>query len=482
VSLHKAILSPNENDELSSTGGQATRLAMFIPNQPGIGNRPMTERAFIKICGLFTIGFLLTTALSPNFKISGALPTVRAEDLLTVFGALFLLLNRKGLPRARGAFQWGIVYLFAVSCISLVLNGNIFIFSDSIELYKYVKLFTVCVFAYHGAPYVFSHLKYCGPFLLLLALLNVIQYFGLFSFNETLALLYSPQDQLAGFAESAPNNKRLLGLMGNPNVNAAFWFLAMIFTASADIKYKTCYIALCALLIVGTQSRGMIVGAASVALVYFLHARINGKRRIYIICTASIFVYLLLVYAAPYLNYIGAGMNEGVLEDDSFTIRIEVWNRLWELAKERPLFGYGGGKQYFYDNGIYPDNEYILYIYRWGFAGLVCYCLLYWQGVKSVFFSGRPTQWIGLSSIGLIFSAVFNVPLTDPRVSIIYAALMGLLAQRDKEGKEGKRRTENVPTHGRESYNNCFRGTTVKQDLTERSAGDPSRGPGLQSG
>jgi O-antigen ligase len=398
----------------------------------------MSDHSFNRYSGWFSIAFLLGAAFSPNIKITSSTPSIRAEDVVAVVGVLYLIFNGKGLPRLYGSFQWGVIYLFVVAGISLAINGNLFNFSDLIELYKYAKLLVVSVFAYHGARYVFSYLRFSGPFVIALVVLNVIQYFGLFSFNDALASLYASPDQLAGFIESSPQSKRLLGLMGNPNVNAAFWFLSVVLLMSSNVRFKAVYVILCALMIVASQSRGMLVGAVCAAIIYFLRARMTAKKRFWVVCSVIAMMYVLFFHAAPYLNYIAVGMQANVVEDGSFTERIDVWTRLWDLALDRPMFGYGGAKQFFYDNAIYPDNEYILYLFRWGIAGLIGYCMLYWDGIISIFRSDHRSYCIGVSSVGLICAAIFNVPLTDPHISVLFSLLMGLLLYTRRE--YGKRR------------------------------------------
>lgn len=98
-------------------------------------------------------------------------------------------------------------------------------------------------------------------------------------------------------------------------------------------------IAMTIVAIVGTYSRGGMVGLIVVGLSFFVLAR---KRRVATLAAASVIV-VGLVNFAPSEWWERMGTTQSYQKDSSATGRIEAWQTSWNLAADRPVVGGGFG-------------------------------------------------------------------------------------------------------------------------------------------
>jgi O-antigen ligase len=214
--------------------------------------------------------------------------------------------------------------------------------------------------------------------------------------------------------------------MGNPNNNAVLFLFFSIFffpEKGADLRKRIIfYVSVFA--VFACQSR---TGFIALAVVYFLGAWLLHF-------SARNYFFDLLIFSGMYgveilLGNIYIGSLAGnIMQQHSVRGRLETWKMLWEMIRLKPVLGYGPYKEYFYDNKIYPENEYILYTWRYGFAGLLIYC--WWLGY-SVFTGWRDRQRresinLLLFTVVMVITAITNTPLTSTYILIMFAILSGL--------------------------------------------------------
>ena len=103
-------------------------------------------------------------------------------------------------------------------------------------------------------------------------------------------------------------------------------------------------------------------------------------------------------------------------DNNSLRGRFEVWQYLFEMVKEKPVFGYGPYKQYFYQNEIYSESEYILYLWRYGIIGLLMYItwiiIPLWKNLKAA----AENRFYILIAVAIMITAITNNPLTNQMI------------------------------------------------------------------
>jgi O-antigen ligase len=98
---------------------------------------------------------------------------------------------------------------------------------------------------------------------------------------------------------------------------------------------------------------------------------------------------------------------------------------------EKPLFGYGPDKNYFYTNNLYSESEYVLITWRYGFIGFFAYLtfLLYplYTRIKDNVQNYLPLL---LFTIAIFLTAITNNPISFPPILILYAYIAGVFIKR----------------------------------------------------
>ena len=109
------------------------------------------------------------------------------------------------------------------------------------------------------------------------------------------------------------------------------------------------------------------------------------------------------------------------------------------MIKESPIIGYGVNKQYFYERGLYSENEYILMMWRYGAIGLLLYLGMFfiplWNYFKRRKEEGKLQKGF-LFLIIIVTVALTNNPYQDKTIMVLNAAMLGLtwpLLNREKQ-------------------------------------------------
>lgn len=337
-----------------------------------------------------------------------------------------------------------IILFFAVFVLFVILiNPNKAHLTEYFEIYKILKYGTIYTFSI----YYFStskHLKKVNEFIiisfLILVVFNLLHYFDVFNFNKNVTILYDSDGRDVQFfglnSLGLPGPKRMIGTMGNPNDNSILFLFYFVYfqSISSEVKkkkitiYKIFYF-IAFLMIVMCQSRTGLIAALFVFCTGFLLRNKKEEKIIKYLFDLIIFtllIVLLFVFEKNSgVNYLG---NTNIIEFDenaSVRGRFEVWSYLLEMWSQKPLFGYGPNKEFMYANSIYPENEYIFYLWRFGIIGLVFYLLLmFFPAIK--FLKNKPENRLLIYTTILIsVVALTNNPYSNPKFLIIIALIVG---------------------------------------------------------
>lgn len=377
---------------------------------------------------------LLSIFLLPYIHVGG-FPALRITDILfvpvLVLVALNLQLYKWGYAKVIGVF--GVLMACSVA-INLSING----FSDFFEFYKLFKYLVYTLFFALFAHKV-NFQTTINWILGLLIAFNLLHYLDIWRFNELIEPFYAWGPHIETFGLNSlgePATKRLLGTMGNPNVNAIL-FLCLIcvyaYLRRNGNKYAHAGYFISFLMMLACQSRtGIIAFVAILALEIWLY-RIPLKNALYNI-GSMIVIYLLFRFgtyqdthgeATQYLENAASGE---VMETVSVKGRVNVWKHLWGMVQDKPFFGFGPYKRYFYQNEIYAESQYMLMLWRYGFVGLFAY--IFWivyplYRLYRMKFNQKQVPLIMFTVVVLITSLTNN-PINDPRLLMMLALMIGM--------------------------------------------------------
>ena len=101
---------------------------------------------------------------------------------------------------------------------------------------------------------------------------------------------------------------------------------------------------------------------------------------------------------------------------------------MWEMIKEKPVFGHGPYKEFFYAQNLHPDGEYVLMLWRYGVIGFAFYLGSVWLPVffkRDVFRTDDGRRML-LFAIVIAVTALTNVPMNKPNVLMMLALITGI--------------------------------------------------------
>jgi len=245
---------------------------------------------------------------------------------------------------------------------------------------------------------------------------------------------YSPEWHLSSFSLDSlgEGDKRLLGTMGNPNNNGIiFGFFCAFFLAgigkNKKSKLSNLFLLLVSIiLLIMTQSRTIFVAFFAMYLGYWLLSGGSKRQLIYLVIISY---FILLFINLLEFKYTSLLWTKDLVENTSWTARLEIWDFLFDMIKKSPWIGYGPNKDFFYQNNLYSENEYIVITWRYGYIGLVFYLLWILMPVFTAIKSKNmiSSRIIILFSIIILVSALTNNPLSEPRIMALYATLCGIM-------------------------------------------------------
>lgn len=354
---------------------------------------------------------------------------LRLEDLLLPF-AVFLIL-----PEIKLLKNWYFLILISwgiYGVLTMAINGRLGYVNDYFELYKLLKY---AIFAVLFYIYFKENTNFYSPVtivFLVLVIFNLLHYYNVFHFNESLMPEFVTNKlQLDFFGKNSIgelDTKRILGTMGNPNMNGIlFSFFAVYYMRFLKIQqwhFGKLFFFIAVSLVLLTQARTGILALSICVLFFIFLERLSFQIIIKLfigISVALIVVKMMDQYSFGYLS----NSKFNVDENGSLRGRLEVWTELWAMIKEKPIFGYGINKNYFYTRKLYSENEYFLMVWRYGIIGLSLYLatlfapLRYLKSWKMV--HTEKSTFFVLLLLVFTLNSLTNNPFSNPILQLLFA-------------------------------------------------------------
>jgi len=245
---------------------------------------------------------------------------------------------------------------------------------------------------------------------------------------------------------------RIIGTIGNPSFFAIInIFFLFYFFGNYLINNKSKYFILgciSILFVFISQSRTNVAIMFLMILIflitfkrcYWIHVKSKFVINVTLFLSISLcvpFVYLLIKYSI--LTYLVSGITtvyeKGLLSQNSFNTRFNIWNDYYQLIIRQPWFGYSSNKGFY--QYAFADNNYIFILYKYGVIGLLLYLIsltyilsrLY-KIVRSV---GEPIV-ISLFFLGvvLMLSSLTAETIEGIRITPVFFMLSGIILSNDK--------------------------------------------------
>lgn len=381
--------------------------------------------------------FLIFASLClPALAIGEQYPSIHWFDIGLPFMLLLLFMNRS---------KFYLNWLHALSLLmaiyvgfTILIQGHASTISDYFEIYKWLKFGVVLLFF---SLLDFNLFKKFVPILfLMLVLINLAHFFNFPGINKLLENHYNGGIQLQFFGKNSlgePAVKRMVGTMGNPNINALLFSFFSIFFLPIHFQPKRFFLFLTALTMVFLcQSRtALVVVLGLLTYLAIFQSQIWTRRQwLQILIGLSISYLLAWMLATSFFKYsaYSSSLLDGTaLYSGSVRGRFETWSLLGQQIYEYPIFGHGPYKRYFYLNHIYAENEYILMTWRYGLLGLLVYLLLYWIPF-SQFSRTKNPRFIPFILVILLMSisALTNNPFTERNIEVLFCLALAWAYQR----------------------------------------------------
>lgn len=381
---------------------------------------------------ILSILIILSVTLIPDIKIAPGLPNLQLIDFLIPFILGSIYINRNNFKFDN---LYGLIILFGVYIVfTIIFNARYTAFRDYFEVYKIFKFLIVIVFfATTSIPNFKKRILY--PVFIALVVFNLLHYFNIFNFNTLLEKYYNGGDHIKFFGLNSlgqPDTKRMIGTIANSNNNAVlFMFFSVWFFPKKERSLKLLTPFFVSLLMVFLcQSRTSLVALFGFLLVVLLFNRENLKSFSVLISV------VLLAYLSSFIissnAYLGTLFDGNIANNSSLRGRFESWMHLWQMIKEKPIIGYSPFKEYFYENKLYSENEYILMTWRYGILGLLLYIALlgitFIKGIKNKLLD-EGIQLIIITTV-IAITSLTNNPLSNRVIIIFFGIAIGLFFNR----------------------------------------------------
>lgn len=375
-------------------------------------------------------GLLLISVLFfPDIKLGNNLPSFQFLDFGLPITVLLIFLNRNKLRLHK---YYLIILLFCCYIpISMAINGRLNVTNDYFEIYKLLKFLMLILFFSLLDHHYFSKLWF-KPIFIILIIVNLLHFYNVFGFHDLLIRVYGGT-HLEYFGLNSlkePATKRMTGLSGNPNINAViFGFYMVYFLPLKFNTQKFIWFLIACLMVFLCQSRTAIVAISFLFILIPVFQLSDWNWKKYLTMIFSIIGLYILSWAITTDFFTFQSYSNNVVSNSAMS-RIETWKYLGEMIIDKPIFGYGVNKNFFYNNELYSENEFILMTWRYGVIGLVLYLLLFLIPLKN-YIANRKTMILkksGILIIGIIMvTAITNNPFQDRSIMFLIALVFGLI-------------------------------------------------------
>lgn len=403
---------------------------------------------------LFSV-LLISVFLLPGFRIKPSFPEFQFTDVLFPILVVFLFFKKQSIVFGKYVFiTCGFIGLIL---LSIIINKRYTAYNDYFEIYKFLKFIVFVVFisqiTFKGTFDVFFKIVFY-----LLFVFNLFHYFDLFHFNARIEPYYASGVNLDFFGLNSIgqiDTKRMIGTLGNPNNNAiAFLFFVILFLPkSKDKIFNQISFYLSFIGFLACQSRTAFIVFGVIYVFYLFIGKIK-IRAIAVQLTILVGVFLLMqnidrIYSrqAYFVDgksgkdsgtkYLTSLMDGELHENTSINSRFETWQKLVVMIKQKPILGHSPNKQYFYDNNLYSENEYILILWRYGMVGFIFYLiwLLYPFFIAAFKWKYEYYSLLIYFSMVICITSLTNNPLSEPRLLMVYALVVGLFFKEYKANR-----------------------------------------------
>ena len=420
-------------------------------------------------------GFILTSIFFfPPFSIKEGLPAIETVDfLLPVIGLIVLLRWHEIQFKKVAVF---LLIFAAFIFLTIVVNDRLRYLSDHFEIYKLIK-FGLLIFLFSFINPDTFYRFWIKPLFLALVFFNLLHYFDIFDINTFLEQVYFGNHNYTEFGLNSaglPVSKRMMGFTANPNNNAViFSIFAIIFIPKKDVTWKGFILfSIAVVMVFLCQSRTALFSFVLILLTYGALNFKAYKRLILLVVFSGASILLANVITLttvgvgtpvnmemvrkfekryPYLHwdeaqqlFINANIPGGIDNRDQYTYlesmahgefiegssmmgRYEIWAHLWQMIKKKPFFGHGPYKEYFYENVLYAENEFIFMTWRYGFIGLFIYLGLFAALTWLAFKHRKLDSGMNLLLVIILYSctSLTNLPFAAITLNMLLGIMIG---------------------------------------------------------
>lgn len=227
-------------------------------------NGAMTDRIKILFGGIIVCSVLFL----PDFHLKSSWPAIQLIDFILPILAIYVFIERKHVQGKM--FFIGIAAFALLMLVSMGINGRIFVFQDLFEVFKLIK-FSLIVAFFTLVPTAAFCRTWLKPMFIALVGFNLVHFFNLFGFNDIIASYYNGGLHIEYFGLNSlkePAVKRMVGLAGNPNINALiFLFFSIVFLPTNQRKNTLLWFLIAVLMVFLCQSRTAILGLGALLVV-----------------------------------------------------------------------------------------------------------------------------------------------------------------------------------------------------------------------
>lgn len=372
---------------------------------------------------------LISILFFPDIKLGSNLPAFQFLEFGLPITVFLIFINRKKLRLHK---YYLVILLFCTYIpVTMAINGRLSVINDYFEIYKIIKfLILVMFFSLLDFKY-FSTICF-KPIFIILVVVNLLHFYNIFGFHDLLIRFYGGI-HLESFGLNSlklPATKRLTGLADNPNINAViFGFYMIYFLPLKFNKQKISWFFVACLMLFLCQSRTAVLAVIFTFVLILTFQLSDWSWKIYFAMISSFITLYLLSWAMTTDFFTYQSYSNNIVSNSAIS-RFETWKYLGGMIKDKPIFGYGVNKNFFYKNKLFSENEYILTTWRYGAIGLVFYLLFFLIPLKNYIFNRKKMvmQKSGILIIGIIMvTALTNNPFQDRTIIFLIALTFGLI-------------------------------------------------------